>query len=52
MEDRSLPVAIADDIRQSWKDLVLTDISYKLIAFVVLTPAIGILFQGIDRRLG
>ena len=45
MEDRSLLAAVSGDLRQSWKDLVLTDITYKLIAFVVLTPAIGIVFR-------
>src|SRR5688572_30797205 len=45
MKDRSLLAAIAGDIRQSWRDLVLTDISYKLIALVVLAPVIGILFR-------
>ena len=45
MDNRPLFVVIAGDIRQSWKNLVLTDIAYKLIAFVVLTPAIGILFR-------
>ncbi len=45
MENRSLLAAVAGDLRRSWKDLVLTDLAYKLIAFVVLTPAIGILFR-------
>jgi glycerophosphoryl diester phosphodiesterase len=45
MERRSLLTAVAGDLRRSWKDLVLTDLAYKLIAFVVLTPAIGILFR-------
>ncbi|HJQ80052.1 MAG TPA: glycerophosphodiester phosphodiesterase [Lacipirellulaceae bacterium] len=45
MEDRSLLAAAASDLRRSWKELVLTDLAYKLIAFVVLTPAIGILFR-------
>ncbi|HEY3395299.1 MAG TPA: glycerophosphodiester phosphodiesterase [Lacipirellulaceae bacterium] len=45
MEGRSLLAAVAGDLRKSWKDLVLTDLAYKLIAFVVLTPAIGILFR-------
>ncbi len=45
MDDRPLLAAVRRDLRQSWKALVLTDITYKLIAFVVLTPAIGILFR-------
>lgn len=40
LENRSLLAAIADDLRQSWKVLFLTDVTYKLIAFVVLTPVI------------
>jgi glycerophosphoryl diester phosphodiesterase len=45
MEDQSQLAAVAGDLRRLWKDLVLTDLAYKLIAFVVLTPAIGILFR-------
>jgi len=33
------------DLRLSWKQLAITDIVYKLIAFVVLTPLVGILFR-------
>jgi glycerophosphoryl diester phosphodiesterase len=33
------------DLRRSWKDLFLPDIAYKIIAFVVLTPIVGILFR-------
>ena len=32
--------------RLSWKQLALTGILYKLIAFVLLTPVVSILFQG------
>ena len=31
--------------RQSWRPLVLTDIVYKLLAFVLLAPLLGILFR-------
>jgi glycerophosphoryl diester phosphodiesterase len=45
MPDRSPLVAVARDLRRSCKELVLTDIAYKVIAFVVLTPIVGILFR-------
>ena len=32
--------------RLSWKQLALTGILYELIAFVLLTPVVSILFQG------
>ena len=31
--------------RHSWRALVLTDLAYKLIAFVVLTPLAAVLFR-------
>jgi len=52
LENRSLLAAIADDLRKSWKVLFLTDVTYKLIAFVVLTPVIGILFRGLLAASG
>jgi glycerophosphoryl diester phosphodiesterase len=45
MEARSLLAAITGDLRRLWKDLILTDLTYKLIAFVILIPAIGIVFR-------
>ena len=45
MNNRSLFEAAVGDLRRSWKDLVLTDIAYKIIAFVLLTPLVGILFR-------
>ncbi len=33
------------DLRSSWKPLALTGIVFKLIAFVLLTPLVGLLFQ-------
>ena len=45
MDDRSLLAAVSGDLRQLWEDLVLTDITYKLIALVVLIPAMGIVFR-------
>ncbi len=31
--------------RSSWKSLVLTDIAFKVLAFIVLTPLVGVLFR-------
>jgi glycerophosphoryl diester phosphodiesterase len=45
MNSRSLLTAVACDVRGSWKELALTDIAYKIVAFVVLTPLVGILFR-------
>ena len=36
---------VLHDIRFSWKELVLTDITYKVLALLLLTPIIGILFR-------
>jgi len=38
-------IATLRDFRSSWKALVLTDIAFKVIAFIVLTPLAGILFR-------
>ena len=51
---RPLVAAIAGDFRSSWKELVLTDIAYKIVAFVLLTPLVGILFRvlvGVSGRV-
>ncbi|HUP82126.1 MAG TPA: glycerophosphodiester phosphodiesterase [Pirellula sp.] len=32
---------------QCWKDMILTDIGYKLFAFIVFTPLFSILFRGL-----
>lgn len=37
--------AVLGDFRTCWKKLVLTDIFFKAIAFVVLTPLVGLLVQ-------
>ena len=42
---RSLVIAAAHDIRTSWKALALADAAYKILAIVVLTPILGILFR-------
>jgi len=35
------------DFRASWKSLVVTDIIFKVITVVVLTPLMGVLFRGL-----
>ncbi len=45
MSSRSLLKASAGDFRRSWKSLALTDVAYKIIALIVLTPLVGILFR-------
>jgi glycerophosphoryl diester phosphodiesterase len=45
MHDRSLFNLIGGDLRRSWKDLILADLAYKVIAFVVLTPIVGVIFR-------
>ena len=42
---RSLLRETAADVRRSWKSLALTDLAYKLIALMVLTPVTGVLFR-------
>jgi len=42
---RSIVDTTAHDLRFSWKALALTDIVYKIIAFIVLTPLVGLLFR-------
>lgn len=37
--------AAINNFRRRWRKLFLTDIAYKIIAFVLLTPLIAILFQ-------
>jgi glycerophosphoryl diester phosphodiesterase len=45
MSIRSLLDNAAGDVRCSWKELALTDLAYKLVALIVLTPLVGILFR-------
>ncbi len=42
---RALLTDMARSFKASWKSLALTDFVYKIIAFVVLTPLVGILFR-------
>ncbi len=37
--------AVLRDFRHSWRELALTDIAYKLLAFIILTPIMGLLFR-------
>jgi glycerophosphoryl diester phosphodiesterase len=37
--------AIRDDFRSSWRTLLLTDLAYKIVAFLLLTPIVSFLFQ-------
>ena len=41
---RTLTAAVRD-FGRCWKDLVLTDIAYKVLAFVILTPVASLLFR-------
>jgi glycerophosphoryl diester phosphodiesterase len=45
MENRPFIGLAGSYLRQSWKSLILTDITYHLIALVVLTPLTGVLFR-------
>ena len=38
------------DFRHSWKQLVLTDIVYKVIALILLTPLVAILLRPLFRK--
>ncbi len=42
---RSIINKTIQDYRTCWKDLALTDVTYKIIAFVLLTPLVGIVFR-------
>jgi glycerophosphoryl diester phosphodiesterase len=48
---RPLP-AVLHDIRVSWRELALTDITYKLLAFMLLTPIVSILFHVLVAQTG
>ncbi len=43
---------VARDYRACWKPLVLTDLAFKVVAFVVLTPLVGILFRSFVAMAG
>ncbi len=42
----SLLKTMAHDLRRSWRNLALTEITYKIISFIVLVPLVGFLFRG------
>jgi glycerophosphoryl diester phosphodiesterase len=42
---RSLIDGVLGDFRRCWKKLFLTDVFYKVIAFVLLTPLVAVLFR-------
>jgi glycerophosphoryl diester phosphodiesterase len=42
---RSLLDDTLGSLRGSWKSLVVTDIAFKILAFVLLTPLMGVLFR-------
>ena len=44
-EARSILNGALGDFRRSWKFLVLTDLAYRLIAFALLAPAMGLLLH-------
>ncbi len=43
--DRSMLASILHDGRSCWKELAITEILYAVVAFVLLTPLVGILFE-------
>lgn len=43
---------IASDFRWSWKELALTDVACKIIAFIVLIPIVGSLFRTLVATSG
>ncbi len=45
MNSHSLLRTTVAHFAQSWKVLALTDVAYKIIAFIVLTPLVGVLFR-------
>ena len=44
-DSRSLIIDVLRDFRSSWKQLALTSLVFKLIAVVLLTPLVGLLFR-------
>ena len=45
---RSTVGTIIRDVASCWKALALTDIAYKIVAFIVLTPLVGVLFRTVN----
>jgi glycerophosphoryl diester phosphodiesterase len=44
---KTLLAQAASDYRFAWQPLALTDIAFKIIAFIILTPITGLLFRGL-----
>jgi glycerophosphoryl diester phosphodiesterase len=45
-KDAPMIRAVAQSVKSSWKALVLTDILFKVIAFILLTPFVSLVFRG------
>lgn len=43
--ESSLLASIVHDFRMSWRELAITDLVYKIVAFVLLTPLVGLLLR-------
>ncbi len=48
----TIPRRVAGGFRRSWKPLIATDLSYKILAFVILTPLSAFLLRGLIRFSG
>lgn len=52
IDTRSLIHITTRDLRRCWKSLALADITYKIIAYVALTPLVGLLFRSLIEFSG
>ncbi len=50
--EESVSKQVQDDFRRAWKQLVTTDLAYKILAFVVLTPLSALVLQALIRFSG
>lgn len=46
MDHRPILPTVVEHLRQSWKSLMIADLLFKAIAFVLLTPIVSLLFRG------
>ncbi|MBB3209470.1 glycerophosphoryl diester phosphodiesterase [Rhodopirellula rubra] len=44
-DSRAVLIRAASDFRANWKSLAVTGAAFKIIAFIVLTPLVGVLFR-------
>lgn len=44
-DSRAVLIRAASDFRANWKSLAVTGVAFKIIAFIVLTPLVGVLFR-------